>query len=591
MSTPKVRTAILALCVCAALAPSVGAQSLAAGHREQARLLLEKLEQQIGRIRNFRCQKITPVIPVSATSDSDVTRYRQEWLTCDQQGRGRVRLSEEGRITTQIWDGEKTVNHLVQVDPNGTVTHQVSVAAGINYDIQRQQEPWDYLGRDLTDLLTTALDGRAAVRVSEMEAERYRVDVRDDTGALHTILLDAQQGYAPIYRRVYVNGEVQRLETVTFEETGNGIWFPVEIMTEVGPQQERLPEPILKYRFTNVTVNNWDFERSLQLGLAEGTEVQDGITGQTYIVGEDSIESLPPRSPAPVDVNTPEPPPAEETAVPAWQEAFDAAYQLEEGEVLKCIAPPFIPERYQYLVRTDPNLADQADRILQNRLFQFAWDDGLQNQGQVASSRLLGLSAVLENVVGLRSYEYDGLPHLLNLSVTGDWIVRKDASTEQLLINLEHIIQQQRQWSIAFAKERVDTIVVRASGTYQFQPLPGLAADDGVQLHAGDPDSLGGRPNLGTTCDIVAHFLEDLGHSIGMAVVDNTQLPEAELCWVRHDSAQLRRFRNTPAIYNPQLISLLNNLTSQTGLTFTVELGALDQWQVSAQRNVATRGN
>ena len=452
MNTPKVRVAILAICACAAFALPVHGQSLAADHREQARSLLQQLEQQLGRIKNFRCQKITPVVPVSAVSDADVTRYRHEWLASDRQGRGRARLSEQGRISTQIWDGQKTVDHLVQVAPNGAVTHQVSVAAGVNYNIQRQQEPWDYLGRDLIDLLTTALEGRAAVRVSEMEADRYRLDVRDESGALHTMVLDGQRGYAPIYRRVYVEGEIQRLETVTFEEAGNNIWFPAEIRTEVGPQGERLPEPVLKYRFTNVTVNNWDFERSLELELAEGTTVQDGITGRTYVVGENSIASLPPQTPAPTDVNTPATTPAQEPAVPPWQEAFDAAYQLAEGQVLKCVAPPFIAERHQYLVHTDPNLAAQADRILQNRLFRFEWDGGLQNKGQVASSRFLELSGVLENIVGLRSYEYNGLPHLLNLPVTGDWIVRKDASTEQLLINLGHIVQQQRQWSIAFAQ-------------------------------------------------------------------------------------------------------------------------------------------
>ncbi len=589
MSMSKVRTVFVTLCACAAFGPPVGAQSLAAGHREQAKMLLEKLEQQLGKIRDFRCQKITPLAPAAETPDPSVPRYRHEWLTSDRQGRGRIRVTEEGRISTQIWDGEKTIGHLVQVDPNGTVTHQVSVAAGINYDIQRQQEPWDYLGRDLIALLTKSLEGRAAVRVSDAGEDRYRLDLRDESGALHTVVLDARQGYAPIYRRVYVDGKIQRLETVTFEETHNGLWFPLEVLTEIGPQEERLPEPVLKCRFANAAINNWDFERSLQLGLAEGTKVQDGVTGRTYVVGEDAAEALPPRNTAPVDVNVPVSAPG--PVVPAWRETFDATYRLDEGEVLKCIAPPFIPQRYRYLTATEPNLAGQSDRALESRLFRFEWADGLENKGQLAPSRFLELSSVLEDLVGLDSYEYDGLPHLLNLSLAGDWIVRKDASTEQLLINLEHIIQAQRQWSIGFVKQQVDTVVVRASGVYQFQPLPGLAAGDGVHVHAGDPSLLRDQSSPDHDCDILAHFLKDVADRIGMPIVDNTQSSEVEVCWVRHDSAQLRYSRNTAAVYNPRLISLLRNLTDQTGLTFTIELGTVDRWQVSAQQSVAARTN
>jgi hypothetical protein len=594
MNTPRVCIVSLALCACAAIVQPAGAQSLADGHREQAKFLLGQLEQQIGKIQNFRCQRITPVAPVPLTSDADITRYRHEWLASDRQGRGRVRISEEGRISTQIWNGEKTVSHLAQVDSNGTVTHQVSVATGIHYQIQRHQEPWDYLGRDVVHLLTTALASEWSVRVSETNADRHRLDLRDDSGAVHTIILDPQQGYAPIYRRVYADSKVQSLETVTFEEVQSDIWFPVEVRTEVGPQETRLPASVLKCRFSNVTLDNWQFEKSLELGFAEGTEIYDGVTGQTYIVDANTIDSLTSPDPAPTaDANAPAvaPTPASQPVAPAWRTAFDATYQLDEGEVLKCIAPPFIPQRHQYLLTIEPNLIGQTDRVIANQIYRFEWDDGLVSKEQVAPRRFLELSSVIENVVGLGSYEYEGLAHLLNLPVTGDWIVREGAPTEQLLVNLEHIVQEQRQWSIGFVKQQVDAIVIRASGNYRFRTLPERPAEDSVHVYTGSIANLSADVQQGNACGTVARFLEDVAHRVGMRIVDDTQSSQLELRWVSHSSAQLRQRRNSPSLYNTQLASLLNNLTAQTGLSFQIELGKVEQWKVAPQQSVATRSN
>ncbi len=588
MNTPRVCIASLALCACAAIVQPVVAQSLADSHREQAKLLLGQLEQQIGKIRNFRCQRITPVGPIPLTSDADITRYRHEWLASDRQGRGRVRISEEGRISTQIWDGEKTVSHLAQVDPNGAVTHQVSVATGIHYQIQRHQEPWDYLGRDVVNLLTRALASEWSVRVSETNADRHRLDIRDDSGAVHTIILDPQQGYAPIYRRVYADDKVQSLETVTFEEVGANIWFPVEARTEVGPQETRLPASVLKCRFANVTLDNWRFEKSLELGFAEGTEIYDGVTGRTYIVDANTIDAL--SSPAPIeDANAPAVAPAPQVSAPAWRAAFDATYQLEEGEGLKCVAPPFIPQRHQYLLSIEPNLIGQADRVIKNQIYRFEWDDGLVSKEQVAPRRFLELSSVIENVVGLGSYEYEGLAHLLNLPVTGDWIVREGAPTEQLLLNLEHIVQEQRQWSIGFVKQQVDAIVIRASGNYRFRALSERSTEESVHVYTGSVANLSADVSQSNACGTVAHFLEDVAHRVGMRIVDDTPSSQLELCWVSHSSAQLRQRRNSPSLYNTQLASLLNNLTAQTGLSFRIELGTVERWHLAPQRSVATR--
>ena len=574
-----VRT-ILAACVCAALSYSAGAQGTTGSHEEQARFLLNQIERQLSRIQNFRCHKATPLAPLPGALDSAIPRYRHEWLAADRQGRGRIKTSEDGTIITQIWDGQKTIEHREDIDPNGAISHQVFVAQGTQFQAQRFNEPWVYLGSDLANLLTKALNNKYVIRVSGANAGHYRLDIRDDAGSMHTAILDPLQGYAPIYRRLFTKGKLKILETVTFEEVGpiRGIWFPVDVQTEVGPQETRLPTPTLKFRFTDIAVNNYDFEKTLKLGFAAGTRVYDRIRGQTYIVGADGIEPVASPAPAATDVNDPPTPP--EPNVPSWRTTFDAAYRLEDGQALKCIVPPFIPERTQYLASVEPDVANQTDRTMQYRLYHFLWGNGLEGNERLGKNRYLALSNVLEDVVGLHSYEYEGGSNLLKLPLTGDWIVRKDAPTEQRLDTLEQIVKSQRQRSIRFVKQQVDAIVIRVSGTYRFTALPQAAAE-GVHIYAGDWSTQRNDAGNGNACGTVARFLDHVADSVGMPIVNDTQSSVGELCWVGHDSAQLRDLRNTASLYNTQLASLLNNLAGQTGLTFRIELGTVDQWHVT----------
>ena len=598
MKAPIVCT-VLAFMMCAAFAHSSSAQGAATVQQEQAQFLLSQIEQYLGQIRNFRCQRITPLPPLPGTEESAAPRYRGEWIAADRQGRGRVKSSEAGRITTQIWDGQKTIEHQARVDSNGTVTNQVFVAKGAQFQTERHNEPWDYLGRDVADLLRATLEGRYSARIRQVNTEYYRLDIRTPGGTLYTFNLDPQQGYVPVYRRVDTDGKIQTLETVTFKKvesgrTGENIWFPFEVQTEIDRRQKRLASPALKCRFVDVSVNNYDFEQSLRLVFAEGTRVYDRVRNRSYIVGEETTEPIVP--PAPVDANIPAPAPTPETETPpaetpVWRTAFDAAYQLEDGQALKCVTPPFIPERSRYLISVEPDLAELSERVVENRLYRFQWDDGLRANATIGTNRYLRLSAILEEVVGLDSYQYDGVPYLLNLPLTGDWVVRQNAPTPQMLASLEQIVRDQFRRPIRFVEQQVDAIVVRASGTYRFRPLSLMPNDRRVHLFAGRMNSLradmNGRENSGT----LTTFLDHVGHAVGMRLVDGTTSSSVQLRWVSHDSAQLRNVRNSRDVYNAQLASLLSNLTNQTGLSFQVESGTVDQWQVAVQSGVTARSN
>src|SRR5438093_117797 len=90
-----------------------------------------------------------------------------------------------------------------------------------------------------------------------------------------------------------------------------------------------------------------------------------------------------------------------------WQEKFDEVYKLDEGETLKRIAPPFIPERLTYY-RT--NSQSQAQAIPRGPDYIcFHWTGRLNQWGMgFGYSGGLTLSQVMQDVIGLQNYEIDG---------------------------------------------------------------------------------------------------------------------------------------------------------------------------------------
>ncbi len=579
---------VLAFCVCAAISVSAGAQVPRNTPQERVQTVLSHLEEHLGKIRDFHCRKVTPQIAGQGTDNPTVLGYTHEWLSADNRGRGRVTTTAAQNRYSLTWDGERTIEQREETAPNGAITRTAFIVEGLQDRTQRQNEPWVYLGSDLANMMGKALAENSMVRVSPSRGGLQRVDVRDETGRIHTALLDPKQGYAPVYRRLFANGKVLSQESVTFEQVQAGIWFPFRVQSEVDSRTgASLANPALKFTFTNATINTGEFARGLSATFAKGTLVQDRIRGVSYVVGQEEAETVAEPTPSPVDANAPAATP--EVVTPDWRTAFNAAYQLDSRQGLKCIAPPFIPERAQFLVNAEPALASPLDRAIQNRVYRFQWATALGERELVGQNRYLTLSDVLENIIGLRSYEYEGLPYLLRLPLTGDWIVERTAAPEQLLTALEPIVKTQTQRSIQFVKEQAGVIIVRASGTYQFTAQAGATPKDSVHMFAGQWNTQTGQTS--NDCGTLGEFLASVANSIGMQIIDETESSQTNLCWVAHKSAELKGLRNATGQYNAQVAGLLNNLAAQTGLTFQIELGAIERWRLTTPGRATARSN
>ncbi len=257
-----------------------------------------------------------------------------------------------------------------------------------------------------------------------------------------------------------------------------------------------------------------------------------------------------------------------------WKRRFQKVYRLEEGQVLRRIAPPFIPERGEYY-RHEESFQASLIRRPPDR-FIFHWNGKLKSWGYGFTDDL-SLKSVLHHALNLESSEYDGPKEILSLDLLGDWIVRHEAPIEEKLQALEQIVADDLGQSIRFELRGVERDVIVARGEYEFHPEPNAYNDTSVHIFADilDPNEGAG----GGTGDLIK-FLRWVGNRVGMPFINETRTPdEVRLNWGNHRSSKLQDVPEPER--STKLDMVLTNLGKQTSLTFTKERRKVGVWFVS----------
>ena len=266
-----------------------------------------------------------------------------------------------------------------------------------------------------------------------------------------------------------------------------------------------------------------------------------------------------------------------EPELATWRQRFNKVYFLEEGQVLKRIAPPFIPERDEYYKQEESNQASHIERPPD--YFTFHWDGELRKWGMGFGSGKRPLKSVVGSNLSMNQNSYEGPEELLEVEVPGDWIVRKDASEEQKLKALEGILANEIGRNIRFVKRTVELKAIIATGSFKYHRLPVAQDDRYILMFSGDfVDESGGG---GGTADSVHEFLEAIGNRVNVPVIDRTEpLGEIQIPYRHYRSAYLGRIED-PTEKEEKLIQLLDNISRQTNLQFRVELQPVEKWFVT----------
>ncbi|MEM8783815.1 MAG: redoxin family protein [Planctomycetota bacterium] len=249
----------------------------------------------------------------------------------------------------------------------------------------------------------------------------------------------------------------------------------------------------------------------------------------------------------------------------AWREAFDAVYRLDEDEVVKRVAPPFIPERLTYY---QSEHAGQARRIAEppDRFVFHVQPDGSVKRGGLSFGGADTLRHVL-GWLGLKRYELDGDAALLDAPVLpGDWVIRDDATIAAKLTAMESVAAE-AGLAVAFELRHVERDVVVAAGVLR-------RPQKTVKVSAVDPendDESGGGSGDGK------RFLAALGSQLGVyidpaGVVDLDQ----PLSWSWYRSSRLRAVPEGKR--DAMTRAVLDRVTAQTGLHFEMVRREVPVW-------------
>ncbi|HXE42308.1 MAG TPA: hypothetical protein VN516_04720, partial [Candidatus Baltobacteraceae bacterium] len=261
----------------------------------------------------------------------------------------------------------------------------------------------------------------------------------------------------------------------------------------------------------------------------------------------------------------------------AWQNRFHATYHLRNGELLRYIAPPYIPERMTFY-KTDNPSQYQAIPTGPN-LILFSQD----NEGKLSAPQFtfgpkqFPLYLVIQIGFHLKRYEFQGPNNLLNLTVNGDWIINENLTNrETLFAQMEPILFKATKHHIVFTKQTVEQDVIVVHGDHFTVPPDGK-----IHLYA-EKSTDTGYNDYGN----LTNLLDAVGKHLNIRTINETQIkpdaPEIQtLNWIDHRDADTGYVRARRAELTDKF---LKNLSDQTGLTFTREKRPDDVWVISEQK-------
>lgn len=267
-----------------------------------------------------------------------------------------------------------------------------------------------------------------------------------------------------------------------------------------------------------------------------------------------------------------------------WQEAFNQVYRLENDEIIKFVKAPYILERQNFCLK-DFWGKNRFDPSVEFRFihYTFSWNGQLQDSGGYGWDAwpVVDVPAL---ALQIEPYEYEMpnwihpqrwyLPH-------GDWIYRSGASTEDKLKALEPIIAEELNRHVRFEKQIKprDTIIV--AGEFKFQPLPDAPEPNTIFLLASKDDFRDYEDEIAVT---VGDFVTRLGEHMIMPIIDETDPSQVKsicykptLIWWHGYGDQFSEQRKE------EMDFMLQSLSRQTGLQFTIEPRPTEVWVMTEQ--------
>ncbi|UCF15340.1 MAG: M48 family metalloprotease, partial [Phycisphaerales bacterium] len=543
----------------------------------------DKLEEQLKRMRERGSSERS--IERLRTTLSKVPASRYQILKCTTDDAERVKIEQTGGtydssgkkvpsddIRIWAWNGVQatTLSQRSEFPGSARIEDTPGVATKLWH-------PWrSSTGIFCKDLEETIAAGKP-VSVEQRKDGAYRVAF-DYKTSRYVAIVDPSKGYTCTLRERYdKQGQLTSRNTATYEEVVEGIWFPIS-----GQREEYTANGSVSSKSTfqssHIRINDPAFNASyFNVDMPEGTSVRDEVQGKHYVVGSKRVYDL--DDPQKSSTET------EKVDPNGWEETFYSIYRLEDGQVLKRIAPPFIPERREYFKLAQPGRYSANTPYHLAKQYVFKWDGDLKISNMDMGGGIPRLSTILRTVFGLGITDYDIPAEHFNMDMSGDWIKRTDTPQEVLLQALEQIIKEETGKDIHFVKQKVETEAIVARGTYRLTPLHNAKEKDCVHVFTDRMDTYQGAGGGSGTLSKFLRFIAN--HRIRKNIIDRTASGEVRMSWRNHYSSDISWLEQYKQQHDEKVDMLLNNLTRQTGLTFEKATAPVEKWCVAEQATPA----
>lgn len=266
---------------------------------------------------------------------------------------------------------------------------------------------------------------------------------------------------------------------------------------------------------------------------------------------------------------------------PEWRVRFDSVYRLADGQLLRHIPEPYIPERSDFYFHQFSRWGwfwvsmKNMPRIPESTVL--TWDE---KKNQVKGGMGGGRKSLVDLLwdFGFYEREFEGDPVLFEQRVPGDWIKREGATREEHFGAFEKILNDKLNLRIRFVPNEVERDVFICSGTFEFHPLGGEYGDDQIHLFVEKPDPPDNIQGGGGSGDL-DHFLNYVGRLGKIRIINANKAAAVEdLIWRQHSSAKWMRLRKNPALFE----MLLKNVSKQTSLQFKKERRKERIWPIKS---------
>jgi WD40 repeat protein/beta-lactamase regulating signal transducer with metallopeptidase domain len=263
------------------------------------------------------------------------------------------------------------------------------------------------------------------------------------------------------------------------------------------------------------------------------------------------------------------------TRVPSLTGAFALDYAPLEGKPLARIAPPFPPDRSDFLLY-------EYGPYFPGGFALFRFEDKLVLESG-ESSQWPTLERVLGSVIKLKPYEFAGDPELLRLQLLGDWVYRKGATKQALLKELATIVRQDLNRPIRIEERQMERRVIVARGRFE-PPADSSVAKDGI-VHFATEAASAAQGGAGSARSL-RELLDDFSDIIQLRVVQEAPEPDGlNVRWVNHDLwRDVTEIRSGTPVGATKLKAILDNLSKQTGLEIRAEKRRLPIWYIDLEK-------